>query len=107
MKKPGFSRILRRFYGVEKIDSNWSFSDFIESFSLLSVFFSLFFIEYFVYEVSVRNYLYNVSVPIIIGAIAYSVVTKNYAFGPASGALIHMLIALISAFFSYALHSWV
>ena len=44
MKKPGFSRILRRFYGVEKIDSNWSFSDFIESFSLLSVFFSLFFI---------------------------------------------------------------
>jgi len=44
MKKPGFSRILRRFYGVEKIvDSKWSFGDFIESFSLLSVFFSLFF----------------------------------------------------------------
>lgn len=107
MKKPGFSRILRRFYGVEKIDSKWSFGDFIESFSLLSVFFSLFFIEYFVYEVSVRNYLYNVSVPIIIGAIAYSVVTKNYAFGPASGALIHMLIALIGAFFSYVLYSLV
>ena len=107
MKKPGFSRILRRFYGVEKIDSKWSFGDFIESFSLLSVFYSLFFIEYFVYEVSVRNYLYVVSAPIIIGAIVYSLVTKNYAFGPASGALIHMLIALISAFFSYVLYSWI
>ncbi len=93
---------------MEKIvDSKWSFGDFIESFSLLSVFFSLFFIEYFVYEVSVRNYLYVVSAPIIIGAIVYSVVTKNYAFGPASGALIHMLIALISAFFSYVLYSWI
>jgi hypothetical protein len=106
MKKPGFSRILIRFYGVEKIDSKWSFGDFIESFSLLIVFFSLFFMKYFVYELSVRNYLYIVSAPIIIGAIAYSVATKNYAFGPASGTLIHMLIALISASLSYVLYAW-